>query len=151
MKEVLEETEEYRYLDDNSLKKLRELRNIAMRANILQEKIITIVDGVYGVFPWIGTREMLAFEFSLKQEGIENQVYYRAGVPIFTQIKTKMTKEEVEETVENLKYKKINKEEFEIPDLLQKNGKYNFMIPKELLQKQFRKDCIDVESMQEEL
>ena len=151
MKEVLGETEEYRYLDDNSLKKLRELRNIAMRANILQDKIVTIVDGFFGVFPWIGTREMLALEFSLKQEGIENQVYYRAGVPIFTQIKTKMSKEEVEEIVENLKYKKINKEEFEIPDLLQKNGKYNFMIPKELLKKQFREDCIDVEGMQEEL
>ena len=117
----------------------------------MQDKIVTIVNGVYGVFPWLGTREMLALEFSLKQEGIENQVYYRAGVPIFTQIKTKKSKEEVEEIVENLKYKKINKQEFEIPDLLQKNGKYNFMIPKELLQKQFREDCIDVEGMQEEL
>ncbi len=47
--------------------------------------------------------------------------------------------------------KPIDKTKFEIPDMLQKSGKYNFMIPKELLKKQFIEDCVDVEGMKKEL
>ena len=51
MQEVLIEQEEYRYLDLNSVHKLRELRQIANRTNILENKVVTIVKGVYGIFP----------------------------------------------------------------------------------------------------
>ena len=63
MQEVLKEKEEYRYLDLNSIAKLRELRQIAKRTNIIENKVVTIVKGVYGIFPWLGTKEMLALSF----------------------------------------------------------------------------------------
>lgn len=151
MQEVLKEKEEYRYLDLNSIAKLRELRQIAKRTNITENKVVTIVKGVYGIFPWLGTKEMLALSFSLKQKEIENQIFYRAGIPIFIEVKTKKNKEEIEKVLEEIKYEKFNKTQFEIPDILQKNGKYNYIIPKELLKKQFIEDCIDVENMQKYL
>ncbi len=148
MQEVLGSQEEYRYLDNNGIQKLRELRQIANRTNILKNEIVPIVKGVFGVFPWLGTKEMLALSFALKQEGIANQIYYRAGIPIFIEIKTKMKKNELEKILKEIKHKEIDKNQFDIPDLLQKTGKYNYMIPKELLKKQFIEDCIDVEGMQ---
>ena len=148
MQEVLGSQEEYRYLDNNGIQKLRELRQIANRTNILKNEIVPIVKGVFGVFPWLGTKEMLALSFALKEEGIANQIYYRAGIPIFIEIKTRMKKNELEKILKEIKYKEIDKNQFDIPDLLQKTGKYNYMIPKELLKKQFIEDCVDVEGMQ---
>ncbi len=136
MQEVLKEKEEYIYLDLNIIAKLRELRQIAKRTNIIENKVVTIVKGVYGIFPWLGTKEMLALSFSLKQKEIENQIFYRAGIPIFIEVKTK---------------KNLDKTQFEIPDILQKTGKYNYIIPKELLKKQFIEDCIDAENMKKYL
>ena len=151
MKEILKEKEEYRYLNHTSLQKLKELRQIAKNTGIVEYKVVPIVKGVFGVFPWLGTKEILAISFALKQEGIANQIYYRAGIPIFIKIKTNLEKEEIEEIIQKLKYKKIDKKVFEISDLMQKAGKYNYMIPKELLKKQFIEDCIDVEGMQKKL
>lgn len=151
MKEILKEQEEYRYLDKEGLRKLKEIRTIALKTNILREKVVPIVKDTYGIFPWLGTKEMLALSYSLKQKGVENQIYYRAGMPIFIEIKTKMNMQEIEKMLEEIKINNINKEEFEIPDIMQKTGKYNYIIPKELLKKQFIADCIDVRGMQEKL
>ena len=151
MKQILGDIEEYRYLDNSSLQKLKELRTIADKTNILKERIVPIVEGIYGIFPWLGTKEMLALSYSLKQEGIENQIYYRAGMPIFIEVKTKKSRQEIEAIMQELKTKNIDKNQFEIPDIMQKTGKYNNRIPKELLKKQFKEDCIDVEKMQENL
>ena len=49
MQEVLGSQEEYRYLDNNGIQKLRELRQIANRTNILKNEIVPIVKGVFGV------------------------------------------------------------------------------------------------------
>lgn len=151
IKQILNDIEEYKYLDNNGLQKLKELRNIALKTNILKEKVVPIVQGTYGIFPWLGTKEILALSYCLKQEKIENQIYYRAGMPIFIEVKTKISKQEIEKIIQELKTKNIYKNELEIPDIMQKAGKYNYIIPKELLKKQFKEDCINVEGMQENL
>ena len=157
MKEVLEETEEYRYLNKDALEKLKELRTIAKMTGILENRVITLGKGIYGIVPWLGTKEIIALEFSLKEEGIIGKTYYRAGIPIFILVENKsdldinVNKEYLENELEKLKNKDIDKTNFEIPDLLQKSGKYNSMIPKELLHKQFIENCIDVEGMKKNL
>ena len=149
MKQILEETEEYRYLDNNSLGKLREIRMIAKNTEIATNKVVPIVEGVYGVFPWIGTKEMLALSYSLKLEGFDNKIYYRSGMPIFIEIKTCEDIMVIDRLLQELKNKYIKKDDFDVPDVLQKSGKYNFMIPKDLLNKQFKEDCIDIDGMKE--
>ena len=157
MKEVLEDSEEYRYLNKDALEKLKEIRNIAKMTGILENKVITLEKGIYGIIPWLGTKEIIALEFSLKEEGINGKTYYRTGIPIFILIESKsdldinINKEYLENLLEKLKTKNIDKTKFKIPDLLQKSGKYNSMIPKELLHKQFIEDCIDVEGMKKNL
>lgn len=151
IKQILSCDEEYRYLDTTSLQKLKEMRTIADKTNILTKKVVHLVDKTYGIFTWLGTKETLALSFTLNHLQIENQIYYRAGVPIFIEVKTKMSSQELEEILQEIKIKNINKTKFEIPDILSKAGKYNYIIPKELLKKQFIEDCIDVESMQENL
>ena len=148
IRDILKEKEEYRYLDINSLQKLNELRNIAKKANIIVDKVISIVKGIYGIFPWLGTKEMLALSFTLQQKGLENQIYYSVGIPVFIEIKTQRTKEEIEKILQKIKYEKIDKTQFEISENMQKVGKYNYIIPKELLKKQSIEDCIDVDRMQ---
>ena len=70
---------------------------------------------------------------------------------IFIKIETKADKREIDYLLERIKSESIDKSKFEIPDYMEKVGKYNFLIPKELLKKQFIEDCIDVDGMQENL
>ena len=72
-------------------------------------------------------------------------------MPLFIQVKTDLEQSKIEEILDKIMRKPIDKTKFEIPDMLQKSGKYNFMIPKELLKKQFIEDCVDVEGMKKEL
>ena len=149
MRDILKEKEEYRYLDECGKQKLRELRNIAKNANILTKRVCKIADGIYGIFPWLGTKEMFALSFSLNLKEIENKVFYRAGVPIFIEVKTALGEEKIEDILDKIKEENIDKFEFDIPDNMEKSGKYNFAIPKDLLKKQFLEDCVDVEGMKE--
>ena len=151
IKEILSSTEEYRYLDKNSLQRLKEIREIAKKADLTEKRVIQLAKNVYLIFPWLGTKQMLALSFCLDEEGLKNQIYYRTGMPLFIQIKTDLEQSKIEEILEEILRKPIDKTKFEIPDMLQKSGKYNFMIPKELLKKQFIEDCVDVEGMKKEL
>ncbi len=151
IKEILSEEEEYRYLDKNSLQRLKEIREIAKKADLTEKRVIQLAKNTFLIFPWLGTKQMLALSFCLDEEGLKNQIYYRTGMPLFIQIKTDLEQSKIEEILEEILRKPIDKTKFEIPDMLQKSGKYNFMIPKELLKKQFIEDCVDVEGMKKEL
>ena len=71
MKDVLENSEEYRYLDECGQQKLKELRKIA------------------------------------KNAGVDNKIFYRAGIPIFIEVKSERNKEDLENILEKIKIKKL--------------------------------------------
>ena len=71
MKDVLENSEEYHYLDECGQQKLEELRKIA------------------------------------KNAGVDNKIFYRAGIPIFIEVKSEMNKEDLENILEKIKIKKL--------------------------------------------
>lgn len=151
VKEILQEDEEYKYLDISALEKLREYRKLANKAGILEKNIVILVEERYSIFPWIGTKEMLALSYALKQEGIQNTIYFKSGIPIFIDVRTEKGIKELELILKKIKNKDINKYDFELPELIEKPGKYNYFIPKDLLRKQFIADCIDVDEMKENL
>lgn len=151
MKEILEETEEYKYLDKIGMKRLREIRDLAKQVAITKEKVVKLGEGNYLIFPWIGTKEMQALKYSLDQENIKSQICYKSGIPIFLELKTKKTRQELQDILEQIKIATINKETFDLPDLIEKKAKYNYFVPRELLKKQYLEDCIAVEEMQENL
>ena len=151
IKSILEDEEEYRYLDNAGINKLKEARNIAHHTHILEEKVVQIVEGKYSIFPWLGTKQTIALSYALKQKGIANRIYYRAGIPIFIEVKTNEGIDWLKGILEEIKYTEIDKTTFEIPDMVEKHGKYNYFIPKELLKKQYIEDCVDVQGMKEGL
>ena len=151
MKDVLKNSEEYRYLDECGQQKLNELRRIANNTGILKEKVVQITSKVWGFFPWLGTKEILALSYYLKTDGLDNKVYYRGGTPIFIEVITNMSKDDLEDILKKIKEKNIDKWNFEVTETARKNEKYNWAIPKNLLTKQFVEDCLDVDGMKKEL
>ena len=71
MKDVLKNSEEYRYLDECGQQKLKELRKIA------------------------------------KNAGVDNKIFYRAGILIFIEVKSERNKEDLENILEKIKIKKL--------------------------------------------
>ncbi len=151
IRQILIEDEEYRYLDENGLEKLKDARSISRRANILKEKIFRCNEKVYYIFPWMGTKQMLALKYSLEQFDIDAKIKYNKGVPIFISITTEMNIDEVKEILKKIKVTKIDKFKLDIPDTVEKVSKYNYFVPRELLKKQFIEDVIDIDGMQENL
>ncbi len=151
MKEILEDVEEYKYLDNTGIEKLKEIRKTSKQTQITTKKIVKLVEGVYLIFLWFGTKETLALKYSLDQEDIKNQIFYKSGMPIFIELRTNKTIQEIQDILEKIKIANIDKKIFDLPDMIEKKAKYNYFIPKELLKKQYIEDCIDVEEMQKNL
>ena len=72
-------------------------------------------------------------------------------MPIFIELRTNKTIQEIQDILEKIKIANIDKKIFDLPDMIEKKAKYNYFIPKELLKKQYIEDCIDVEEMQKNL
>ena len=87
----------------------------------------------------------------MKTYDFDNKVYYRGGTPIFIEVITNMSKDDLEDILKKIKDENIDKWNFEVPETARKNGKYNWAIPKNLLTKQFVEDCLDVDGMKKEL
>lgn len=148
LKEVLKSDNEYRYLDSAAISKLKEFRNIANKTGILENNIVKLAENRYAIFVWMGTKASMALSYSLEQEGIKSSIIFSAGMPLFISVNFNKTTAELEGILKRIKYKNIDKNEFELPEYLVKPAKYNYYIPKELLSKQFKEDCIDIEEMQ---
>ncbi len=152
MQQILSDDEEYRYLDETSLTKLNEARALARNTNILKEKVVPCVEGLYYIFPWLGTKEITALKYSLEQQyNIDSQIKYNKGIPVLMHIKTDKSVYEINELLEKIRKDKIDKFKFNLPDTVEKSSKYNKFIPHELLKKQFIQDIINIEGMQENL
>lgn len=143
VKHILEEAEEYRFLDEWASKELASMRRVAKLAGITRKKIVKLTENMFALFPWLGTKEMLGLSFRLTHEGIENAIQYEAGLPIFIALKAE-SEEEVEHILYHLQTNKIDKSELTVPENMEKPGKYNRYIPKHFLKEQFLEDCVEI-------
>lgn len=143
IKNILESTEEYRYLDKTGLESLKSFREIAKNARILEQEIVPICPNQYALFSWKGTKETFGLSYKLKQYGIENDIYLKNELPLFIQIKTDEELENLKKVIQEIEQIEIDKYKLRIPDNMEIIGKYNRHIPKELLKKQFIADGIE--------
>lgn len=143
IKNILESTEEYRYLDKTGLESLKSFREIAKNVGILEQEIVPICPNQYAIFSWKGTKETFGLSYKLKQYGIENDIYFKNELPLFIQIRTGEELENIKKIIQRIKQSEINKYKLNIPDNMEIIGKYNRHIPKELLKKQFIADGIE--------
>lgn len=143
IRDILKDDEIYSYLDESSKQRLAEIRFIALKSGLTKEKIIEIAKNTYLIFSWLGTKQSLYLSFALRYKGFENQIFYRYGMPIFIKLETTLNKKELEKLIFDIYSNPIDKTLFEVPDLLEKSGKYNCYVPRELLKKQFLMDCVE--------
>ena len=147
MRDILLSDEEYRYLGDKAIIRLQEIRQITTTARITETPIVKLTENMYGVFPWLGTKAMVALSYALEQQGYPNAVW--GGVTtICLLLHTETPFSELTDVLKKIQSADIDKYKFNVPDDAQISGKYNKFIPNELLRKQYIEDYIDVDDMQ---
>lgn len=150
IKEILISDTAYKYLGASAVKRLAEIRGIAGAANIARELTVKISDTVFGVFPFLGTKELVTLSYALDYFGYKNQIYFDKAMPLCIFIKDR-SKSEIEEVLLKIKTEPLDPYQFKLADGAQINGKFNRFIPKELLKKQYVEDFLDVDGLKKEL
>ncbi|MGV8906716.1 MAG: DEAD/DEAH box helicase [Acetobacterium sp.] len=150
MKEILKSDTVYKYLGESAGERLADIRRVAENANITNEMVVKINDDMFGIFPFLGTKEFVTLSYALDSWGFSNQCYYDKGMPLCIFIKDH-SKTAIEEILLKIKREPLDANQFTFPDEVQIKGKFNEFIPKELLKKQYIEDFLDVKSLKKEL
>ncbi|MDR3645094.1 MAG: DEAD/DEAH box helicase [Clostridia bacterium] len=148
MREVVKSEEVYRYLGPNAVKRLAELRAFAANTGIADNVVVHLGGDSYGVFPWLGTRAMTTLIFFLRQQGffIDAMQGYE---PYCCVVKTDEPAS-LYATLRMLRTERLDARSLRCGNAVIE-GKFNEFIPRELLEKQFIEDFIDVDDMQKGL
>lgn len=149
MHEVLIADTQYRYLNQPSLDRLNNFRLTARNAGILENKAVAISPDRIAVFPWIGTKALIAISYVLLQKGYANKIESE----VMIEIEGSYDIESLKKDIATLKEDTLDKFSFAVPDDVRPlmRGKYNDYIPLELLRKQYITDYIDVDDLQANL
>jgi len=143
MREVIEGEEEYKYLHPNAIKRLSEIRKLASNAKIINRTIVKLGVNEYCILSWLGTRALTTLCYCLEKKGLEVKKVVTIGVCVST---TK-AEDEIMNILKEIKEEKIDKYAL-VNKHAEIGGKFNQYIPKELLQKQYIEDFLDIEDMQ---
>ena len=131
----------YKYMDEKAATRLFEIRSEAKNAGVLDGEIIKISDSQTAIFPWIGTRELVTLSYVLSQQGVDNQVYITGNVPLCIFVKN-VSSEKITDILAEIKRNPVNKYELPVPEGASISGKFNNVIPAELLRKQYIADYL---------
>ncbi len=151
MRKALAEDADYRYLAPSAVERLHEMRTVARKANCLTELIVPLTDGVYGVFPWLGTGALLTLSYALKSKGINNELFRSFELPVFLIIAPETPLDALQNSLRECAFEKLDKFSFPVEENAALLGKFNDHIPPELLRRQYIEDVLDVEEMQTHL
>ena len=144
MKEILLSDDKYPYLSENSFKKLTMHRDMARSSSWLY-KTVSVKDKQLVINIWAGDKEVRTLAICLIVMGV---ICFRSGLEIITK---DITEEELLTKLDKIKKGDINIEDIKKHsdefDLSIMPGKFNELIPKELLHKQFVDEYIDLDEM----
>lgn len=153
IQEVLASDEEYAFLDEKAKKRLREIRN-SCRAAALKSYgiVIPLTPTSYAVFPFLGTRAVMALMYELRRRDFGSvNLWLQRYIPVCLEVKTDRDISEIVEALREIKRNGADKYSFSIPDNCEISGKFNDLIPRELLKKQYIEDYLDTEDMKNNL
>jgi ATP-dependent helicase Lhr and Lhr-like helicase len=148
MREILISDTPFSYLSDAAANRLRECRAMARGAGILDKSIVKIVDGVYGIFSFIGTRELVTLSYILNANGLSNELLILKNVPVCVMVRHKEISP-IKEILNRIKNNEVGLETVILPDNVMNGGKYDEYIPATLRKKQFKKDFLNIEGLRE--
>lgn len=145
MKKVLFSNKNYSYLNKMAVERLNDFRVIARNAGVLEHLAVKMAPNQIALFPWIGTKALIALSYALQQKGYQNRI----DSEVMLEVSGCYDVNELNKALLSLKKEDINKNTFFVPDdvraLMQ--GKFNEYIPLEILRKEYIADYIDVEDM----
>lgn len=145
MKEVLLSDKQYGYLSETAIERFRDFREITRKAGALENLAIKTAPDRIALFPWLGTKALIALSYALKQRGYQNHI----DSEVMLEVSGCYNANELNNVLLSLKEEALDKNTFSVPDdvmpLMQ--GKFNEYIPPEILRKEYIADYIDVEDM----
>jgi ATP-dependent Lhr-like helicase len=147
MRDVLMSDEIYRYLSESCVERLELFRKNARNMGILDHSVVRTSDKTFGVYPWVGSRQLLTLLVALNAKGIEGTISPGGFEPIYLEVVTDLAEERLESLLYNLINHGITEDDLLVPDNISISGKFNNYVPKELLHKQFINDYIDIEGL----
>lgn len=145
IQEILISDKQYSYLSRKATERLHDFRVIARKAGVLKNLAVNIAPDRIALFPWIGTKALIALSYVLQQKGYHNRI----DSEVMLEISGCYDANELINVLLALKEEAIDKNTFFVPDdvrpLMQ--GKYNEYIPLKILRKEYIADYIDVDDM----
>jgi len=147
IRDILRCEDSYPYLQERAISRLSEIRSIAAGSRLCDYSVVKLGGNDYCILPWLGTRAFITLLFVLGGYGIEVVNKY---VPYWFIVRTQKTETELFDLLYQIKTQPVNKDDLDIGKN-EISGKFNAFIPKNLLQKQFRTDFIDLEDMRNNL
>lgn len=150
MLEVLESTEEYTFLDETAQGRLDEIRMIWSNAASKRRNghiIVPLSETVAAVFPFLGTRGVSALVYTLRERGLEAELWVSRYIPVCIRVNTDKGIPYICEILDNIKRDGADKFTFRVPEDCEISGKFNDYIPRPLLTKQYVEDYIDTNEL----
>ena len=149
MQKVLVEDKKYPYLMVNASARLREARETARAARMLEKSLINLGGKMWCFFPWTGTYSFLALERLLRLKCSQ-----RLGLRGFNSVRPYYMEFSMDASEEEF-YQIIKEEsakDFDPIDLIFENevpvfDKYDQYIPDELIKKGFAQGVLDIKEM----
>ncbi len=148
IKDILSSNEEYKYLSEDAINELNTYRNLFRKSNALNKKIINLENGRCLLFYWVGTKQLLALQNCLLQNGIYNKLIVNSSIPVCIEI---LSGENIELVLKKIKSENPENFNWIVDKDSVKNAKYNEYVPTELLNQQYIVDCYDIKDMQKEM
>lgn len=145
MQEVLASNNQYGYLSKEAVERLHDFRVMARNAEVLKHPVVQIAPDQIALFPWIGTKALMALSYALEQKGYKNHINNEVMIVVADCYDA----QELTNILLILKEEDLDKNTFAVPDdvrpLMQ--GKFDEYIPSEILRKEYIAEYIDVEDM----
>jgi ATP-dependent Lhr-like helicase len=148
MKQVLQETTLYSYLQPSAQQRLQDAREFAKSMALLKQPIHLVDEEVCCIFPWIGTIGFRTLERFLRLYGKEalGIKSVKARSPYFLMVRLgKCSLDTLNYEIRSLSDHPLNVEELLDPEEVPKLQKYDEYIPPALLRKGFLVDYLDVQ------
>ncbi len=149
MQQVLAEDKTYPYLMKNATARLREARETARAAGMINQSLINLGGKMWCLFPWTGTYAFLALERLLRLKCAQ-----RLGLRGFNSVRPYYMEFSMDVTADEF-YQIVGEEaakDFDPLDLVFENevptfDKYDKYVPDELVKKGFARGVLDIKEM----
>ena len=155
MQAILIGEDTYPYLSESCQERLGEIRYLTRNSGLLTQLVTPLSDKLFAIFPWVGSRQLSALHYALLNKGMKSRLPW--DTCIYLEVLFSGSAEELEQIIRNVVASDLNWDALSMPDgdevseRYSKYKKYSEFVPGKLLRKQFTRDFLDFEGLQEQL